>query len=335
MKFDLDKELKVPIYRQLINLILKKIDDGGLIKGAQLPSINQLCMEYNISKETVIKAFYHLQERGVVKAVHGIGFFIASDIVNQENRIFVLFDTFSSYKEKLYSAIKEAFGDKAYIDIYFHHFNPKVFKQLLTDAVGNYTSYIVLPFDNPNITQMLDIIPFDKMILLDRKPVFYKNKFQGIYQDFNKDIYHALSMAKANSGKYDKLVLVFRDTITIVPQELKEGFERYCNDFNLQFEVITTPLKVANLELSTAYIVIDDEDLVFIVDAAHLKKLAIGKDIGIISYNDTSLKRVVGNGISVITTDFIIMGQDAANMILTAKKYCKTNTASFIDRGSF
>jgi DNA-binding transcriptional regulator YhcF (GntR family) len=335
MVFDLNKDLKIPIYRQIIQSVLQRIEDGSLVKGAQLPSINQLSSEYDIAKETVVKAFYNLQERGVVKAVHGKGFFIASDNVYQENRIFVLFDTFSSYKEVLYCAIKKAFGDKAYIDIYFHHFNPRVFKQLIADAVGNYTSYIVLPFDDPDITQLLDMIPFDKLVLLDRKPEFYKNTYHGIYQDFNKDIYHALSKAKANSKRYDKLVLVFRNTITIVPHELKDGFERFCNDFNLKFQVITTPLKAAQMELNTAYIVIDDEDLVFIVDYANIKKLTIGKDIGIISYNDTSLKKVVGNGISVITTDFVKMGKEAANMILTTKKYCKSNIATFIDRGSF
>ena len=42
--------------------------------------------------------------------------------------------------------------------------------------------------------------------------------------------------------------------------------------------------------------------------------------IGIISYNETPLKKVVENGITTISTDFKAMGKLLANMILENKK---------------
>ena len=335
MIIEVNKDLKIPIYQQIMNSVLKRIDDGTLEIGSQLPSINQIALEYNLAKETVVKSFHHLQGKGILQAVHGKGFFVISNNVATEQRIFIMFDSFSAYKEVMYLAIKESFGKKATIDIYFHHFNPKVFKQTINDAVGNYTSYLVLPFDDPNITELLEPIPFDKLVLLDRKPASYTKKYNGVFQDFNNDIYNALYKAKDNLPKYQKLILVFRNLISVVPSELKQGFERFCDDFKINYQVLTEPLKESILEYKSAYIVIDDEDLVYLVENANNQKLKIGKDIGIISYNETSLKKVISSGISVISTDFPKMGKDACEMIKTSKMDCKSNPSSFIDRGSF
>ena len=45
--------------------------------------------------------------------------------------------------------------------------------------------------------------------------------------------------------------------------------------------------------------------------------LLIAKDIGIISYNDTSLKEIVADGITTISTNFNLMGERLAQMILS------------------
>ena len=82
-------------------------------------------------------------------------------------------------------------------------------------------------------------------------------------------------------------------------------------------------------------LIIDDDDLVRLVELANERKLVIGQDIGIISYNDTPLKKVVGTGISVISTDFKKMGKTIGKMILDNEKGSIQNPCSFIDRGSF
>ena len=84
-----------------------------------------------------------------------------------------------------------------------------------------------------------------------------------------------------------------------------------------------------------AYLTIDDNDLVTIVETAIANKWRIGKDIGIISYNDTPLKKVVANGITVISTCFAEMGEKIAQMVINNNKECISNTGSLIDRGSF
>jgi DNA-binding LacI/PurR family transcriptional regulator len=81
-----------------------------------------------------------------------------------------------------------------------------------------------------------------------------------------------------------------------------------------------------------AYIIIEETDLVNLVKQIRDKNLVLGKDIGIISYNDTPLKDLLG--ITVISTDFQVMGETAAYMILKKKKEIVKNVFSFINRNS-
>ena len=35
----------------------------------------------------------------------------------------------------------------------------------------------------------------------------------------------------------------------------------------------------------------------------------VGKDVGVISYNETPLKKIILNGITTVSTDFMMMGK--------------------------
>lgn len=60
----------------------------------------------------------------------------------------------------------------------------------------------------------------------------------------------------------------------------------------------------------------------------------LGKDIGIISYNDTPPKEVVINGRATISTDFNAMGKTLANMVLNNINNKIENPSSLIIRES-
>ncbi|MBV5334125.1 hypothetical protein JZU57_02665, partial [bacterium] len=57
---------------------------------------------------------------------------------------------------------------------------------------------------------------------------------------------------------------------------------------------------------------IDDTDLVAAVEMARSAGLELGKDMGILSYNESPVKRVIDKGITVISTDFAEQGRQAA-----------------------
>lgn len=46
------------------------------------------------------------------------------------------------------------------------------------------------------------------------------------------------------------------------------------------------------------------------------KNLALGRDVGIISYNETPLKEIVAGGVTVVSIDFHELGLRAAETII-------------------
>ena len=48
-----------------------------------------------------------------------------------------------------------------------------------------------------------------------------------------------------------------------------------------------------------------------------MKGFEPGREAGVISYNETPMKKYVKNGITVISTDFELMGQKAAEFVST------------------
>jgi len=55
----------------------------------------------------------------------------------------------------------------------------------------------------------------------------------------------------------------------------------------------------------------------------------------VLSYNETSLKSVIGDGITTITTDFNAMGRSIVQMISKGKREIFENAFNMIDRKFF
>ncbi len=58
----------------------------------------------------------------------------------------------------------------------------------------------------------------------------------------------------------------------------------------------------------------------------------MGTDIGVISYNETPMKALLG--ITVISTDFKGMGETAAKLVLKNKKEMAKNPFNYFERNS-
>jgi len=75
---NIDKAQNTPVYLQIVNAVVTCIQDSTLGLGSQLPSINQLAHDYGLARETVVKAFKVLQEKGIISPIHGKGYFVSS-----------------------------------------------------------------------------------------------------------------------------------------------------------------------------------------------------------------------------------------------------------------
>ncbi|MDX8340102.1 GntR family transcriptional regulator [Draconibacterium sp. IB214405] len=326
----LNPKSAVPKYRQIIDSVYSAIERRSLKKGDKVPSINQVCAEYNLSRDTVMYAFNELKSKGILKSQPGKGYYIASTEIQLEERVFVLFDELNAFKEDLYNSLINSLKGKATVEVYFHHFNYKVFKNLITESIGNYTSYLIMPATFDNTSHLLSKLPQDKVYIIDRlKPDL--EQYPVVYQDFYQDFYDALVEGKEFIKKYRKLVFV--NPGGKEPVERSKGFERFCTENKFKYEIVKS-LSGVKPSLWEAYFLISDRDLVEMVKIAKYCKFKLGKKFGVVSFNDTMLKEVVAGGITTISTDFKEMGKTLSNMVLKREKEQIRNKAHMIFRNS-
>ena len=326
----IDQKSSLPKYRQIINSALLAIEKKTLKKGDKVPSINQICSDLNLSRDTVMLAFNELKAKGILHSQPGKGYYVVTTEIQQEENIFVLFDELNSFKEDLYNSLIANFKGKAILDIYFHHFNFKVFKNLVTESIGNYTSYVIMPATFDNTSHLLSKLPKDKVYILDRLKPDLK-MYPVLYQDFENDFCDALNQGHELLKKYRKLVFV--NSGGKEPVERVKGFEKFCNTNGFNYQVVKS-LDGIRPELYEAYFVITDDDLVEMVQLAKEYKYKLGKKFGIVSFNNTVLKEVVAGGITTISTDFTEMGKTLANMVLNKKGGHIKNPSKLIVRNS-
>ena len=62
----IDDTLGIPKYRQIINSIYQGIINGNLKIGDKIPSLNQICKEFDLSRDTVMVAFNELKAKGII-----------------------------------------------------------------------------------------------------------------------------------------------------------------------------------------------------------------------------------------------------------------------------
>lgn len=320
----------LPKYKQIMHAVEIQIAQGVLKKGDRLPSLNKVCLTMRVSRDTVLQAYDLLKKRGIIQSILGKGYFVKSTNFQFEERIFLLFDELNAFKEDLYTCFLEAMQEKAQVDIYFHHFNPKLFEKLIQDNQGNYTHYVIMPSNVPKAVDYIKLLPKEEVYILDQTHEELK-EYPAIYQNFKLDMYSALLEGKDILSKYDQLVLIFPGEKE--PFGMVAGFESFCVSFHFSFE-IHQKFEALNLKKSTVYVVPKDRDLVAIIEAGQAQNWILGIDYGIISYNDTPLKKVVAGGITTISTDFKQMGNQLAKMILNTSKTSIHNPSRLILRNS-
>jgi DNA-binding transcriptional regulator YhcF (GntR family) len=324
------KNHRTPIYKQIIVSIERAIDEKRLKINDKLPSINKVCLEFYLSRDTVLQAYDELKKRGIIYAIPGKGYYVKSLGVSIKNKVFLLFDEWNVFKEDLYNSFLHHIGVDAQVDIFFHHFNQQVFQKLISESNGNYTKYIIMPSNFREINPLLHTLPVEDVYILDQTNQEL-SQFSSVAQNFVKDIYTALLEGKSRLDRYQKMILIFPGFRE--PLAMKIGFEKFCVNFNFDYEILS---EFDSIKISKGHVFIipNDRDLVQVIEQSKLNGLKIGQDLGIISYNETPLKKVVENGITTISTDFEKMGQILAQMILEGQHNQIENTCNLILRNS-
>ena len=310
-----------PKYLQLANSILTSISKGKLQQDDILPSINELSAEFEISRHTVEKTYKYLKSIGILGAVLGKGYFVSKTDFKQPYHIFLLFNKLSSHKKIIYDSLIQALGNKANISFYIYNNDFSLFKKLITKNNDDYTHFVIIPHfteGGDNVHEIINAIPKDKLILLDKKIPFITGEFGAVYESFQDDIYEALKIALPALEKYDTIKIIFPEN-SYYPNEILKGYYNFCQDYAFDYKVVHNILDEP-VQKKQAYINVMEDDLISLIEKIQATDLQIGKDIGIISYNETPLKKLILNGITTISTDFEQMGKLAAELILGNSK---------------
>jgi len=314
--------------QQLVHAITEAISNGKLISGDILPSVNQLSTESGFSRDTVFKAYNILKQRNIVESAPTKGYFVA----NESFKVFMLLDDFSAFKEQLYQSFRQNLPDSYSVDLLFHHYNPEVFHQLIQNSLGRYSMYVVMNIDHKTIDPILEKIDPNKLLILDMgRPENGKMNF--LLQDFNDSVKKCLEKGKNRLKKYDELLLVYAENNTPHPPETVSAVRSFCKKNQINFRKIER-VNSDNILKGQAYFVIRDADLVDVIKSCRSKQLKLGKDIGVLSYNDTPMKQIVGGGITVISTNFEEMAKLAAEFVKNKQKIGKVLPTSLIVRDS-
>ena len=327
---------RIPKYKQLVNHIISEIQEGKLKYGDKLSSINEASEELYLARDTVERAYKRLGEMGVISSVRGKGYYITSVESLEKIRVLLIFNKLSNYKKIIYQSFIETLGEKATVHLHIHHYDTGIFHNILSENLGNYHYYVIIPHftDLSSETyELINKIPKERLVLLDKNLEQIQGDYISVYQDFQNDIYEALHQGIDLLNKYEKLVFILPEEKEKKALNIQAGFMKFCGLTKFKYDIIENN-DFKDVDKGFAYISMEESDLVSIIKFSRIKSLKIGKDIGVLSFNDTPLKEVLEEGISVISTNFERMGSLAAELILKKQRLKVRNEFSFIRRKS-
>ncbi len=339
----IEENSRIPKYKQIVDSIIYNISAGNLKMDEKIPSINMFSEEYLLSRDTVEKAYNILKERQVIISIRGKGYYIARTKLISKVNILFLINKLSSYKMRIYNSFINSIGGTSHTDLHIYHCEEELFLNLLEKNKNAYDYYVIMPhFKNEKlkhssftsrVVKAIDEIPKSKLILMDNLISEIKGSFIEIYQDFENDIYDSLQEGFSKILNYEKLFIAYPESsVYPYPKRILHGFRKFCVQHNIDFEVLEEIYDDMILKKGDLFITITESDLVNLVNQIRNQEFELGNDIGVISYNDTPLKQLLG--ITCISTDFKAMGETAARMIMDKEKGKVKNPFRFIDRNS-
>lgn len=311
-KFNVDNNSNILKFQQLVDAIVYSISQNQLKSGDMLPSVNQIMAESQLSRDTVFKAYAELKKRGIVESVPNRGYFVTKNIT----KVFLFLDTFKAYKEVLYGSFLKNLPKNIAVDLHFHHYNINIFEKIISESLGKYSYYIIMNFDNDKVSEIIGKIPTEQLLVIDWKIHSSENQ-SAVYQDFGKSVYTCLEKNMEKISAYDEFSLYY-PSFTYHPKATVEYFKKFCLHYKIKHSVLFESENFV-VKKGGLYFLVSDRTLANYLDQCEEKGFEPGQEVGVISYNETPMKKYVKNGITVISTDFEMMGKKAAEFVTEGK----------------
>lgn len=327
-----------PKYRQIANSIIMGIKCRRIGYQERLPSINEVSLTYEVSRDTVERAYKVLKKQGIILSVPGKGYFAAETGSKQDLKLLLVFNKLSAYKKIIFDSFMNHFPEKDSVDLLVYHDDYQLFEKIIKERAGQYTDYMVIPSflgeEELRAKHLLQkMIPANKLFLASSFLEGLDNIGGAVFQNYEKDIYQALLQATPLLRKYKALYLIF-PSCSNYSRGIVKGFQKYCLENKFPSHIIFKNFDKEILNRNVAYLVINDDDLVTLVKKIKRRAWHPQKDIGVLAYNDNPLKEILLDGITVVFTDHQKMGEQIANLILNRTNQILENPFELIIRNS-
>lgn len=331
-------------YQQIVRSIMHNVVIGNLAVDQKIPSINDISEELYVSRDTVEKAYNILKKKNIIRSIRGKGSFVTRTKLVTKTKILFLANKYSNYKLQVYNSFIKSLDKNFHADLRVYNCDETLFLNILEKELNNYDYFVVMPHFKTDDQEYISItestsmklnkIPSEKLIFLDNNLGKDYNQSITVYQDFENDVYGALKNQQAKLNKYSKIIIAYpAKNCMPYPKRILLGLKKFCHEFDFEFEVLDEVCDTMTMNKGELYILIEDSDLVSFIKQTKEQEYLLGDEVGVISYNDTPLKDVYG--IAVISTDFKMMGEVGAQMLLNKEKGAYKVPFNFIERSSF
>ena len=314
------QDSKTPKYQQLVKTLLVDIENGNFQSGERLPSINEASDECYLSRDTVERAYSELYRLGVVTSIFRKGYFISGKSAKTNTKILLLVGKITENVKAIFNAFLSHAGKNVTVDIFTYNYKSENFREIINSHLGNYHYYVIMPHlieETEENLKCLKQITSGRLIFLDQILPSLNNSNSSIVSSSGKAIYELMQKNAAYFKKYKTLNLVLTEE-EYFDSELIIGFRNFCENNHYEFKV-HDGFKGEDVEESNVYFTMEDIDLVVAIKSAQSQNLELGKQVGLISLNDSCYKEILAGGITIISSKPDEVGKLTAEFVLGNK----------------
>lgn len=314
-----------PKFLQIAERIQELIGSGRLSLGDRLPSVNEVISHFSVSRDTAVKAYQELKDKGIIESTPNKACFVSNVLLRDDvRRILFLSDSMTPYKERMYYGLVDTLEPGYYVDIVTHGDNFDILKAVYEKykAMRNCVALLVIPTAAQSREQdYFKYVNPGNLCFLDRRLPGLNHP--AIWQDFKNGFYGALSAKATVLSRYSRVIFLTKFFTNPIIEEMKEGIETFAASHKLPFVHQHTLFtdkeikgKIDPVE-GDLYLILDDHLLVAAMDACAAKGLVPGRDVGFIAINDGLFYDHLPIPVSVLTADFYSIGVAAARFVMS------------------
>ena len=329
------QDSKTPKYQQLVNTLLVDIEKGDLKTGERLPSINEASEECYLSRDTVERAYSELHRLGVITSIFRKGYFISGKSAKTKTKIFFLVGKITENNKAIFNAFVNHAGKEVAVDIFTYNYKSDNFRDIINNHLGNYHYYVIMPHlieETEENVKCLKKISGERLIFLEQTMPSLSTINSSILCNSGEEIFNVLQQNAKCFKKYKTLNLVLTEE-EYFDSELITGFRNFCEINHYDFQVLDG-LQDEEVEEGHVYLTMDDIDLVFAIKSVQSQGFELGKQVGIISLNDSCYKEILAGGISIISSKPKEIGKLASDLIKGGKRQSMNVSMEMILRKS-